>query len=179
MIYVDFIPKSIELQEPGLTDRLTRHCCLKGILSQLSVLMFIIENSDGALHRIDEIFSVIWLESKTTTNFTVELKFDHRIFKTSSFEGDYRCAPYEEFMLHNTTGFEKTRHQTEVRASVHECSVHEKFFGSGPERIRVLCFKVPHPCCTLCWVRVSHVGRSPDQELNISLISFDNFLSNI
>ena len=111
--------------------------------------MLVFENTDCTLNSEVEVLLCVGLKGEARAYFIVPLKLNHRVFQTSSLEGNDRSAPYEEFMLYNTAGFECARHESKISSSIDKSTVCEELFWTSPEALRVSQLEIPHALGTL------------------------------
>ena len=106
MLVVNFLSQPIELHQPGFTDSLSRHGCLKGILPESFILMFVVENADRSLHSKNEVVFRVRFKCEAAACLWVYLELDDWVFQTTCLEGDNWSAADEEFVLHDAARLE-------------------------------------------------------------------------
>lgn len=176
---VDLSSESVELAQPGFANDVSTHGSFEGVVSELGVLLLVLEGADGSLHREHHVLCGVGFEGEPSSFFAFPLELKHGVLKPTSFEGDDWSGSDEELVLDNTTWLESGWHQTEVRASVDKCTISEEFLWRSPEACWVLAPQIPHLVGTSSRVWVLHVGWSADDELDFTIELFDDSLSDV
>jgi len=119
------------------------------------------------------------LKCVTTTLIGIPHKLMNRVFQTTSLEGNNWSASNEEFMLHNTSWFEKWWHEAKISTSVNKRSIIKEFIWSSPEGVWVSISELPHPIGTSGCIWLFHTGWTAYKELYLVLKHVNQVFSNI
>lgn len=162
----ELIPKSLEFFKPGFRDDFAVHGSFKSVFSELFILLFIFESSDGSFNSKFEFTLSVLFEYESATFLGFWFEFDYGIFETSSFKCYNWCFTDKEFVLYNAAWFESGWHETEIGTSVDKGTIDKELIWSGPETIWIFFLKILHLKSTLGSIWIFWVSWSSDKELN-------------
>mmetsp|Transcript_7466 Transcript_7466/g.19556 ORF Transcript_7466/g.19556 Transcript_7466/m.19556 type:complete len:413 (-) Transcript_7466:2819-4057(-) len=176
---VDSVAQPVELAGP-------RPCDVRDVdgrvirrLSQLLVVLRVLENFQGALHGPNKVAVVVVLEIEAVALTGLRVPLVYRVFQTAGFESHHGGPSDKELLLDDTAGLKRAGHDPKVRAEVAQRPVREKLIRSRPKLVTEPPTQVVHAPRTVGRVLVGVVGGAAEEDLDLAARKMHELLHGI